>query len=59
MASTVVYIRKVKKSESKSQQLRAWHDYQYVVYIRKVKKSESKSQHVGDVDLGAVGCVYP
>ena len=40
----VVYIRKVKKSESKSQQFFSNGSVDSVVYIRKVKKSESKSQ---------------
>ena len=40
----VVYIRKVKKSESKSQLLACKVLLAGVVYIRKVKKSESKSQ---------------
>ena len=43
----VVYIRKVKKSESKSQLATAGAIGSTVVYIRKVKKSESKSQHQG------------
>ena len=41
----VVYIRKVKKSESKSQLDVTKMVILVVVYIRKVKKSESKSQH--------------
>ena len=40
----VVYIRKVKKSESKSQPNSSDSAGLSVVYIRKVKKSESKSQ---------------
>ena len=47
MRTAVVYIRKVKKSESKSQHTEAQNLKNYVVYIRKVKKSESKSQQVG------------
>ena len=43
----VVYIRKVKKSESKSQQGQERKLPLQVVYIRKVKKSESKSQPYG------------
>ena len=43
--SIVVYIRKVKKSESKSQLTWELRYQSSVVYIRKVKKSESKSQH--------------
>ena len=43
--SFVVYIRKVKKSESKSQLNQCAELKNNVVYIRKVKKSESKSQH--------------
>ena len=42
----VVYIRKVKKSESKSQRSTTAACRRNVVYIRKVKKSESKSQPV-------------
>ena len=43
----VVYIRKVKKSESKSQPAQSIGvDGLRVVYIRKVKKSESKSQRL-------------
>ncbi len=41
---SVVYIRKVKKSESKSQPPLSSSPPAPVVYIRKVKKSESKSQ---------------
>ena len=44
----VVYIRKVKKSESKSQRIVEWRISSTVVYIRKVKKSESKSQHYNE-----------
>ena len=57
--SNVVYIRKVKKSESKSQRGMSKSLSKTVVYIRKVKKSESKSQQplaVGDV---TARCVYP
>ena len=46
---SVVYIRKVKKSESKSQPSRLLNSILSVVYIRKVKKSESKSQRKKDL----------
>ena len=55
----VVYIRKVKKSESKSQHELVSVCVDSVVYIRKVKKSESKSQHMIDTDSRFAGCVYP
>ena len=56
---SVVYIRKVKKSESKSQQSFFLSLFIYVVYIRKVKKSESKSQRLLLFTEGFFGCVYP
>ena len=55
----VVYIRKVKKSESKSQQNEWAIRIQLVVYIRKVKKSESKSQLVILPYRKRTRCVYP
>ena len=58
-AMSVVYIRKVKKSESKSQHLRSIFDLHNVVYIRKVKKSESKSQLRSIVRINIESCVYP
>ena len=57
--NAVVYIRKVKKSESKSQHCRLDSGVKQVVYIRKVKKSESKSQPKGIYGETADGCVYP
>ena len=55
----VVYIRKVKKSESKSQ-LQEMNPADFkVVYIRKVKKSESKSQLTSMVLDIQMCCVYP
>ena len=54
-----MYIRKVKKSESKSQQPVYESLFTYVVYIRKVKKSESKSQLNVVVKLKNESCVYP
>ena len=44
--TSVMYIRKVKKSESKSQRVTSSVSAGSVMYIRKVKKSESKSQHI-------------
>ena len=41
-----MYIRKVKKSESKSQRHKPKKRQLVVMYIRKVKKSESKSQRI-------------
>ena len=55
----VVYIRKVKKSESKSQLPVISQAMDSVVYIRKVKKSESKSQPGKVVDAVEESCVYP
>ena len=55
----VVYIRKVKKSESKSQRSDLLRFPSGVVYIRKVKKSESKSQLVHVITEDSVSCVYP
>ena len=56
---SVVYIRKVKKSESKSQLLILSLRLLVVVYIRKVKKSESKSQQSGYSRTERECCVYP
>ena len=55
----VVYIRKVKKSESKSQLEGSRLVKTSVVYIRKVKKSESKSQLVRPFFKFFCCCVYP
>ena len=59
MTQNVVYIRKVKKSESKSQPARVVLPYPDVVYIRKVKKSESKSQPDLATCFCYNSCVYP
>ena len=59
MTQNVVYIRKVKKSESKSQPQRIPPRSIVVVYIRKVKKSESKSQRVPSALKTGDSCVYP
>ena len=56
---SVVYIRKVKKSESKSQPPLSSSPPAPVVYIRKVKKSESKSQPTPFALARSFRCVYP
>ena len=55
----VMYIRKVKKSESKSQQYGPRKAPDTVMYIRKVKKSESKSQHSRRLPPSVKRYVYP
>ena len=52
--------RKVKKSESKSQQQKkAEHQWRRLCISRKVKKSESKSQLMSILCIVNLGCVYP
>ena len=53
-----MYIRKVKKSESKSQRVMVLFLGLVVVYIRKVKKSESKSQqHTPEAHINTRLCI--